>query len=173
MFSCIPSKIKLGDKIKPYDDREYKYIATDKEIGNYFKNKHAQKRLYEEIKLENGIKPSKIKKTLLIKYLIENGFIDKAYITQSNTIIKDIKLNNEQESAYKKIIKNISLFTPTLIEGVTGSGKTELYIRVAKEILDSKGQVLIIVPEINLTPQTVSRFKDYLDWQYFHIPFCF
>ncbi|MDA7841544.1 primosomal protein N' [Gammaproteobacteria bacterium] len=163
LFSCIPSKIKLGDKIKPYDDREYKYIATDKEIGNYFKNKHAQKRLYEEIKLENGIKPSKIKKTLLIKYLIENGFIDKAYITQSNTIIKDIKLNNEQESAYKKIIKNISLFTPTLIEGVTGSGKTELYIRVAKEILDSKGQVLIIVPEINLTPQTVSRFKDYLD----------
>ena len=163
LFSCIPSKIKLGDKIKPYDDREYKYIVTDKEIGNYFKNKHAQKRLYEEIKLENGMKPSKIKKTLLIKYLIENGFIDKAYITQSNKIIKDIKLNNEQESAYKKIIKNISSFTPTLIEGVTGSGKTELYIRVAKEILDSKGQILIIVPEINLTPQTVSRFKDYLD----------
>ena len=163
LFSCIPSKIKLGDKIKPYDDREYKYIVTDKEIGNYFKNKHAQKRLYEEIKLENGIKPSKIKKTLLIKYLIENGFIDKAYITQSNKIIKDIKLNNEQESAYKKIIKNISSFTPTLIEGVTGSGKTELYIRVAKEVLDSKGQILIIVPEINLTPQTVSRFKDYLD----------
>ena len=163
LFSCIPSKIKLGDKIKPYDDREYKYIVTDKEIGNYFKNKHAQKRLYEEIKLENGMKPSKIKKTLLIKYLIENGFIDKAYITQSNKIIKDIKLNNEQESAYKKIIKNISSFTPTLIEGVTGSGKTELYIRVAKEILDGKGQILIIVPEINLTPQTVSRFKDYLD----------
>ena len=163
LFSCIPSKIKLGDKIKPYDDREYKYMVTDKEIGNYFKNKHAQKRLYEEIKLENGIKPSKIKKTLLIKYLIENGFIDKAYITQSNKIIKDIKLNNEQESAYKKIIKNISSFTPTLIEGVTGSGKTELYIRVAKEVLDSKGQILIIVPEINLTPQTVSRFKDYLD----------
>ena len=67
LFSCIPSKIKLGDKIKPYDDREYKYIVTDKEIGNYFKNKHAQKRLYEEIKLENGIKSSKNKKTILIK----------------------------------------------------------------------------------------------------------
>ena len=163
LFSCIPSKIKLGDKIKPHDDREYKYIVTDKNIGNYFKNKYAQKKLYEEIKLENGIQSSKTKKTLLIKYLIENGFVDKDYIAQSNKIIKDIKLNNEQEIAYKKIIKNISSFTPTLIEGVTGSGKTELYIRVAKEILEGKGQILIIVPEINLTPQTVSRFKDYLD----------
>ena len=163
LFSCIPSKIKLGDKIKPHDDREYKYIVTNKDTGSYFKNKHAQKKLYEEIKLEKGIESNKIKKKLLIKYLIENGFVDKKYITQSNKIIKNIKLNDEQESAYKKIIKNISSFTPTLIEGVTGSGKTELYIRVAKEILDIKGQVLIIVPEINLTPQTVSRFKDYLD----------
>ena len=102
LFSCIPSKIKLGDKIKPHDDREYKYIVTNKDTGSYFKNKHAQKKLYEEIKLEKGIESNKIKKKLLIKYLIENGFVDKKYITQSNKIIKNIKLNDEQESAYKK-----------------------------------------------------------------------
>ena len=62
LFSCIPSKIKLGDKIKPHDDREYKYIVTNKDIGNYFKNKHAQKKLYEEIKLEKGINPIKLRK---------------------------------------------------------------------------------------------------------------
>jgi primosomal protein N' (replication factor Y) len=45
LFSCIPSKIKLGDKIKPHDDREYQYIVTNKDMGSYFKNKHAQKKL--------------------------------------------------------------------------------------------------------------------------------
>ena len=51
---------------------------------------------------------------------------------------------------------NINVFTPSLIEGVTGSGKTELYIKIVEKIVSDKGQALIIVPEINLTPQTLN-----------------
>ena len=48
---------------------------------------------------------------------------------------------------------------PILLEGVTGSGKTEVYFEIVEKILEEKKQILIMVPEISLTPQLESRFK--------------
>jgi len=79
----------------------------------------------------------------------------------------EIKLNNEQNKIYKEIYKNKSKFVSYLINGVTGSGKTEVYIKLTDSIVKNGGQILIIVPEINLTPQTVTRFKKYLDCNIF------
>ena len=52
---------------------------------------------------------------------------------------------------------------PFLLYGVTGSGKTEVYLRVIEPLLKAGKQVLILVPEIGLTPQTISRFQDRFD----------
>ncbi|MGF2736594.1 primosomal protein N' [Marinobacter sp. DUT-1] len=52
-------------------------------------------------------------------------------------------------------------FDATLLYGITGSGKTEIYLHYLKECLTDKGQALVLVPEINLTPQTVARFRHY------------
>jgi len=52
-------------------------------------------------------------------------------------------------------------FSATLLYGITGSGKTEIYLHYLKENLTADGQALVLVPEINLTPQTVARFKRY------------
>ena len=77
-------------------------------------------------------------------------------------LLKKVKLNDSQNLIYQSIKKNLNIFSPSLIEGVTGSGKTEIYIKLAQKIINMKGQVLIVVPEINLTPQTLQRFKTYL-----------
>lgn len=52
-------------------------------------------------------------------------------------------------------------FSATLLYGVTGSGKTELYLHYLKRELEDQSQALVLVPEINLTPQTVARFRHY------------
>ncbi len=80
------------------------------------------------------------------------------------TILKpeSLFLNDEQLKVVKRIEKNINKYQVHFIHGVTGSGKTEVYSYLASSLLGNNAQVLILVPEINLTPQTVSRFQKYL-----------
>mgnify|MGYP001163522232 FL=1 len=71
-----------------------------------------------------------------------------------------ITLNQEQESAKLEIIQSINTSKkPILLEGVTGSGKTEVYFEIIEKFLKEKKQILIMVPEISLTPQLETRFK--------------
>ena len=57
-------------------------------------------------------------------------------------------------------ITTTSGFQPFVLDGVTGSGKTEVYLRVIEQIIQQKKQALVLVPEIGLTPQTVTRFQN-------------
>jgi len=73
----------------------------------------------------------------------------------------EIELTPEQNSALQEIINALSSSTahrPFLLQGVTGSGKTEIYLRATEEVIRRGKQAIILVPEIALTPQTVRRF---------------
>ena len=72
------------------------------------------------------------------------------------------ELNSDQEAILGEILKGIhsKKFSPFLIYGVTGSGKTEIYLRAIEEVLAQGGEAIVLVPEISLTPQLLSRFKD-------------
>ena len=72
---------------------------------------------------------------------------------------KKLKLTKEQNTNLSKLNK-VEKFSPSLIYGVTGSGKTEIYLQLAEKFILQNKSILILVPEINLIPQLEKRFKD-------------
>ena len=78
--------------------------------------------------------------------------------------IENPPLTDEQQVALDSLVKDLKGegFRGTLLHGVTGSGKTRVYQELAREALAQGKKVLILVPEIGLTPQTSKRFEDFL-----------
>lgn len=106
-----------------------------------------------------------------LRNLYKKGWLEKQEvdalpaIPQNESILKEapLVLNHEQEAAITAI--ESEKFTVTLLEGVTGSGKTEVYLQAIARVLAQGRQALVLVPEIGLTPQTLSRFE-----QRFNVP---
>lgn len=71
----------------------------------------------------------------------------------------DVELNTEQQNAINLIIDSLDTYHCFLLEGITGSGKTQVYLESVSKVIHSQKQALILVPEISLTPQTISRFQ--------------
>lgn len=71
------------------------------------------------------------------------------------------KLNQEQDQVFNKIMNNINDnegYKEFLIHGITGSGKTEIYLQIVEQMLKKDKDTIVLVPEISLTPQTIDRF---------------
>ena len=85
--------------------------------------------------------------------------LSKASEYKLNAKDKRFKLTKEQNVNLSKLNK-IEGFNPSLIYGVTGSGKTEIYLQLAEKFIKKNKSILVLVPEINLIPQLVKRFED-------------
>jgi primosomal protein N' (replication factor Y) len=72
----------------------------------------------------------------------------------------EIKYSVEQRDAIGAVTRSLDSFAAFLLEGVTGSGKTEVYIEIMREVVKRGGQALLLVPEISLTPVFAARLKE-------------
>jgi primosomal protein N' (replication factor Y) (superfamily II helicase) len=105
---------------------------------------------------------SRSKQSLLA--LEKKGLIIRGTIESPNKIINinksPFKLNKEQKSATNAILNAIDSPSIFLLDGLTGSGKTEVYMSAMEAVIKSNKQCLVLLPEIGLTPQQIQRFKD-------------
>lgn len=106
----------------------------------------------------------------IIKRLIQNGIcedyeVEALRVPKSSEITRtdpeSIVLNDEQQKAFEGIFSLVKVGKPcgSLLHGVTGSGKTSVFIRLINETLKLNKTAMLLVPEISLTPQMVSKFK--------------
>jgi len=105
----------------------------------------------------------------VIKALVEGGWLTKSKRVEerdpfANTVVqrdKPKELTTEQSAALKSIVEALDAPRPKpiLLHGVTGSGKTEVYLQSIQHCLDQGRDAIVLVPEIALTPQTVLRFR--------------
>jgi len=136
-------------------------------------NAHKQKELLSIIESsagglwEDGIRVLGFTKQML-KKLEQEGYLSQSNVAKHSASMqvqettRDYALTSEQHAASQQIKDHLHEFSPFLLEGVTGSGKTEVYIAAVRHCIEHNKQALVLVPEINLTPQTFKRFQSQL-----------
>jgi primosomal protein N' (replication factor Y) len=108
--------------------------------------------------LEEGDSESSLK-TLIKNEIFEAFKVVVNRIPEEEPESEPAILSSSQQAAFEEIKQQFESKQSVLLHGVTGSGKTEIYIQMIQEVLDSGSQVLLLLPEIALTTQIVTRLK--------------
>lgn len=135
----LEKKQELAEKAKDGTKAKAKYIEDSKKIQ-------------EELDRATAALKDAETKAALTEYTSEST---------DTEAIKDVNLSEAQTQAYNHINESFNKKAPVLIQGVTGSGKTEIYIRLAREAIEKGRNVLYLVPEIALSRQLEDRLSEH------------
>lgn len=164
--AMLPSALKIKDQKQNYDKYDV-YYSLNKDINEVNKYIVANEKRFKQVAiLEELMQGDVLKKELnssSTKTLREKGLIkevkkEKFRLGKAKAIDNPTVLNEEQQKAYEAV--DLNKHDTYLLEGVTGSGKTEVYMHLIADVIARGKSAIVLVPEICLTTQTVKRFYD-------------
>lgn len=156
--SPLLSSTELKEKLDLLPARAEK----QKEVLNYFiQNNYPVelRQLLADLMISSGTIKALVEKKLLIEQ--EREVYRDPYENRTFKRTSPLPLTNTQQTAIQPILASIeqNLHEVFLLYGVTGSGKTEIYLQAIQEVIEKGREAIVLVPEIALTPQMVNRFK--------------
>ncbi len=169
LISCyqtmLPSALKAKKKLQ-VNKKYLIYLELNHKIDNYKLTVKQQQiiDLFKEsdriLKKDAMAISSSSTKTLLSKGIIKE-YRKEVYRLSKNIQKKEshIKLNASQTNVVNEVVSNLGIFKPYLLFGVTGSGKTEVYMHIIEYVISLNKEAIVLVPEISLTPQMVGVFS--------------